>query len=121
MTDRCHVELTTSGPTGSCIVLASLADMTTGFDGSSQTAPTERERFHFFRDGLILGLLTALGPLAIDMYLPSLPVIGAAMSVDANVVLDSLTVYLVAFALGQLGSARSLTCSAGRHPCRSAS
>ena len=30
----------------------------------------------FFRIALILGLLSAIGPFAIDMYLPALPSIG---------------------------------------------
>lgn len=57
---------------------------------------------NFLRNALILGLLTALGPFAIDMYLPSLPVIGASLGVDTDTALHSLTAYFLTFALGQM-------------------
>lgn len=57
---------------------------------------------HFVRNGLVLGLLTALGPFAIDMYLPSLPAIGQSLNADADTTLLSLTAYFITFALGQL-------------------
>ncbi len=57
---------------------------------------------HFLRNALVLGLLTALGPFAIDMYLPSLPVIGTSLGVDANTALRSLTAYFLTFAFGQM-------------------
>jgi len=56
----------------------------------------------FLRNALILGLLTALGPFAIDMYLPSLPVIGSSLGVDADTALRSLTAYFLTFAFGQM-------------------
>jgi len=56
----------------------------------------------FYRNALVLGLLTALGPFAIDMYLPSLPVIGASLGVDADTALHSLTAYFLTFAVGQM-------------------
>ena len=56
----------------------------------------------FLRNALVLGLLTALGPFAIDMYLPSLPVIGASLGVDADTALRSLTAYFLTFAFGQM-------------------
>jgi len=34
----------------------------------------------FLRAALILGLLSAIGPFAIDMYLPALPAIGQAIT-----------------------------------------
>ena len=34
----------------------------------------------FFRIALVLGLLSAIGPFAIDMYLPALPEIGASLA-----------------------------------------
>lgn len=57
---------------------------------------------HFLRHALILGLLTALGPFAIDMYLPALPAIGASLGVTPGVALTSLTAYFITFALGQM-------------------
>ena len=43
---------------------------------------------------LILGALSAFGPLAIDMYLPAFPAIGEALNADAEHVQMSLSVYL---------------------------
>jgi DHA1 family bicyclomycin/chloramphenicol resistance-like MFS transporter len=57
---------------------------------------------HFLRNAVILGLLTALGPFAIDMYLPSLPSIGASLGVSASAALMSLTAYFITFACGQM-------------------
>jgi DHA1 family bicyclomycin/chloramphenicol resistance-like MFS transporter len=57
---------------------------------------------HFLRNGIVLGLLTALGPFAIDMYLPSLPAIGKSLGADADITLFSLTAYFLTFAIGQL-------------------
>lgn len=51
---------------------------------------------------LLLGALTALGPLSIDMYLPSFPAIAAEMAVDRGAVERTLAVFLVGLALGQL-------------------
>ncbi len=55
-----------------------------------------------FRIVLVLGLLTALGPLTIDMYLPSLPAITADLHTTAAAVQLTLTGTLVGLALGQL-------------------
>src|SRR5580693_3090680 len=51
---------------------------------------------------LLLSFLTALGPLTMDMYLPSLPAIGQAL--DASTVQVQLTIssYLIGFAAGQI-------------------
>jgi DHA1 family bicyclomycin/chloramphenicol resistance-like MFS transporter len=57
---------------------------------------------HFLRNALILGLLTAIGPFAIDMYLPSLPFIGSSLNADPDRVMMSLTAFFITFALGQL-------------------
>jgi len=50
----------------------------------------------------LLGLLTALGPLSTDMYLPSLPAIGLALGTDAAAVQLTLSVFLLGFAAGQV-------------------
>ncbi|MDD2714067.1 MAG: Bcr/CflA family drug resistance efflux transporter, partial [Simplicispira sp.] len=36
----------------------------------------------FLKIALILGLLSAIGPFAIDMYLPALPAIGASLGAE---------------------------------------
>jgi len=51
---------------------------------------------------VVLGLLVALGPLTIDMYLPALPRIADELSVSSSVVQLTLTGTLAGLALGQL-------------------
>lgn len=51
---------------------------------------------------VVLGLLVALGPLTIDMYLPALPRIAEDLSVSSSVVQLTLTGTLAGLALGQL-------------------
>ena len=55
-----------------------------------------------FRIVLVLGFLTALGPLTIDMYLPSLPTITADLQTSAAAVQLTLTGTLIGLAFGQL-------------------
>jgi DHA1 family bicyclomycin/chloramphenicol resistance-like MFS transporter len=54
------------------------------------------------RKAVVLGLLSAIGPFAIDMYLPSLPSIGQALNAGATDVQLSLLVFFVALGVGQL-------------------
>ncbi len=56
----------------------------------------------FLRAALILGLLQAVGPFAIDMYLPALPSIGASLGADIHEVQASLMAFFIALAIGQL-------------------
>jgi DHA1 family bicyclomycin/chloramphenicol resistance-like MFS transporter len=51
---------------------------------------------------LVLGFLSALGPLTIDMYLPSLPTIAGDLNASAAAVQLTLTGTLVGLGLGQL-------------------
>lgn len=46
--------------------------------------------------------MTALGPLSIDMYLPSFPSIADAMGVERGAIERTLAVFLIGLALGQL-------------------
>ncbi|WJV64138.1 Bcr/CflA family multidrug efflux MFS transporter [Pectobacteriaceae bacterium C52] len=50
----------------------------------------------------ILGLISMLMPIAIDMYLPALPVIAKEFSVDPGRVQMTLSAYVLGFAIGQL-------------------
>src|SRR5687767_2287579 len=50
---------------------------------------------------MILGALTAMGPLAIDMYLPALPAIARDLNTSAASVQVSLAVYFIGIAVGQ--------------------
>ena len=58
---------------------------------------TKRLRF-----ALLLGALAAMGPLTIDMYLPSFPTIVEAFGTTASLVQVSLTASLLGIGLGQL-------------------
>ncbi|GGK10444.1 multidrug effflux MFS transporter [Pseudomonas matsuisoli] len=51
---------------------------------------------------LILGALTAFGPLAIDFYLPSFPAIAQSFGTDVEHVQLSLSSYFAGLAIGQL-------------------
>ncbi|GHF31308.1 hypothetical protein GCM10017044_28520 [Kordiimonas sediminis] len=55
-----------------------------------------------FRAALVLGLLSAVGPFAIDMYLPAMPAIAEDLRVDAAAVQLTLTVYFILFGIAQL-------------------
>ena len=57
---------------------------------------------HFYRTALVLGLLSAIGPFAIDMYLPALPSIGHSLGASTGAVQASLMVFFIALGLGQL-------------------
>jgi DHA1 family bicyclomycin/chloramphenicol resistance-like MFS transporter len=51
---------------------------------------------------IVLGLITAIGPLSIDMYLPAFPQIVADFNVHSTQVQLSLTTCLIGLAVGQL-------------------
>lgn len=56
----------------------------------------------FFKIALVLGLLSAIGPFAIDMYLPALPAIGQSLGAPMAGVQMSLTAFFIALGVGQL-------------------
>lgn len=58
-------------------------------------------RTRFLRDAITLGLLAAIGPFAIDMYLPSLPSIGASLKAGPGAVQLTLIAFFVAVSIGQ--------------------
>ncbi|HEY9010690.1 MAG TPA: multidrug effflux MFS transporter [Devosia sp.] len=51
---------------------------------------------------VVLGLLSVIGPVAIDMYLPALPEIGGQLDASLSAVQLSLMAFMAAFAIGQL-------------------
>jgi DHA1 family bicyclomycin/chloramphenicol resistance-like MFS transporter len=57
---------------------------------------------HFLRTALVLGLLSAIGPFAIDMYLPALPSIGQTLGASMAAVQASLMAFFVALGIGQI-------------------
>jgi DHA1 family bicyclomycin/chloramphenicol resistance-like MFS transporter len=56
----------------------------------------------FLRIAIVLGLISAIGPFAIDMYLPALPTIGADLGASPLAVQMSLVVVFLSFAVGPL-------------------
>jgi DHA1 family bicyclomycin/chloramphenicol resistance-like MFS transporter len=57
---------------------------------------------HFYRTALVLGLLSAIGPFAIDMYLPALPSIGQSLGASMPAVQASLMAFFISLGLGQI-------------------
>ncbi|MNM74894.1 Bicyclomycin resistance protein [compost metagenome] len=55
-----------------------------------------------FRTILILGALSAFGPLAIDFYLPAFPAMALAFGTDENHVQMTLAAYFLGLSIGQL-------------------
>ena len=54
------------------------------------------------RIALVIGLLAAVGPFAIDMYLPALPQVAADLGATAQATQLTLTAFFVAFGVSQL-------------------
>ena len=62
-------------------------------------ALTRRQRLVYV---IVLGALTALGPLTIDLYLPAFPELSRDFSVDSGVIQLTLTATTIGFGVGQL-------------------
>jgi DHA1 family bicyclomycin/chloramphenicol resistance-like MFS transporter len=56
----------------------------------------------FSRLALVLGLLSCIGPFAVDLYLPALPQITASLGTTASAAQMTFTAYFLAFGLAQL-------------------
>ena len=56
----------------------------------------------FFGTALVLGLLSAIGPFAIDMYLPALPSIGQNLGASMGAVQASLMAFFISLGVGQI-------------------
>jgi DHA1 family bicyclomycin/chloramphenicol resistance-like MFS transporter len=56
----------------------------------------------FARNAIILGLLAAVGPFAIDMYLPALPTIAADLGATTAATQMTLMAFFLAFGICQL-------------------
>jgi DHA1 family bicyclomycin/chloramphenicol resistance-like MFS transporter len=57
---------------------------------------------NFARNAIVLGLLSAIGPFAIDMYLPALPTISADLGAPTAATQMTLMVFFVAFGVCQI-------------------
>jgi DHA1 family bicyclomycin/chloramphenicol resistance-like MFS transporter len=89
--------MSTAVETGPPATAAATAAVTS--EGTDPGEPSARERIRLI---VVLGLLVAIGPLTIDMYLPSLPTITAGLHTTAAMVQLTLTGTLLGLALGQL-------------------
>ena len=54
------------------------------------------------RPAIVLGLLSTVGPFAIDMYLPAMPDIAASLSASETSVQTTVTAFFVAFGVAQM-------------------
>jgi len=57
---------------------------------------------HYLRLAVVLGLITAVGPFAVDMYLPALPTIGGSLNASMAAVQASLMAFFIVFGVCQL-------------------
>jgi MFS transporter, DHA1 family, multidrug resistance protein len=56
----------------------------------------------FLRTALVLGLLSCIGPFAIDMYLPAMPTIQTDLGVSAQAMQGTIIAYFIAFGVAQM-------------------
>lgn len=56
----------------------------------------------YMRKAIVLGLLAAVGPFAIDMYLPALPTISLALNASISATQMTLISYFIGFGLAQI-------------------
>jgi len=70
----------------------------------SATVPLPRQSRPWYQPfmALLIVALAPIGQMAIDIFVPSLPLMAAEFATDRQVVQLSVTLYLTAFALGQL-------------------
>lgn len=54
------------------------------------------------RPAIVLGLMSIIGPFAMDMYLPAMPEIAADLGTTAQAMQATINLYLAAFGIGQL-------------------
>ena len=54
------------------------------------------------RPALVLGLMSCIGPFAIDMYLPAMPAIAEGLGASQQAMQGTITAYFVAFGLAPL-------------------
>ncbi|GAA3739540.1 DHA1 family bicyclomycin/chloramphenicol resistance-like MFS transporter [Spinactinospora alkalitolerans] len=69
---------------------------------ASAPAPAPRRRRFVALLVFVLGILTATGPLATDLYLPAFPQIAAELDAPASQIQLTLTAVMVGMALGQM-------------------
>ncbi|GIH81373.1 Bcr/CflA family drug resistance efflux transporter [Planobispora longispora] len=76
--------------------------MATGIAGADEAEPPGTVRLGRTRLFILLGALTSIGPLAIDLYLPALPRLAADLDASASAAQLSLTTFMVGLGTGQV-------------------
>ena len=80
-----------------------VSGMLTDFRAASATLLRQSPmQSSFLRTALVLGLLSAIGPFAIDMYLPALPSIGQGLNASVGAVQASLMAFFLSMGVGQI-------------------
>jgi DHA1 family bicyclomycin/chloramphenicol resistance-like MFS transporter len=76
---------------------------TSAFMITATTTPKKRpSETRFLQIAIVLGLLSAIGPFAIDMYLPALPSIGKDLTANPTGVQMTLLAFFITMGLGQI-------------------
>ena len=70
-------------------------------NGQAVSTVKARESAQFARFAIVLGFVSAVGPIAIDMYLPALPGIARDLRTDPNHVGLTLMAYFLGLTIGQ--------------------
>jgi MFS family permease len=65
----------------------------------------------------LLVAMTGLGPFTMQIVIPSMPVMAAALAVPYGTVQLTLTLYLIGVAVGQLSTGRCRTATGGSRCC----
>ena len=71
----------------------------------------------FTRNAIVLGLLSAVGPFAIDMYLPALPAITADLHATTSATQMTLIAFFVSFACARSSTGRYRMFTAASSRC----
>jgi len=87
---------------GTAVPAATSTDETAPADAAPAVGATPPRRALPLATTLVLALLTAIAPLATDMYLPAFPQLAVDLGTSATAVQLSLTTFMVGLALGQL-------------------
>jgi MFS transporter, DHA1 family, multidrug resistance protein len=66
------------------------------------TSEVTRMSTSLLRPALVLGLLSCIGPFAIDMYLPAMPTIRADLGVTEQAIQGTIIAYFLSFGVAQL-------------------
>ncbi len=87
-----------TSPTARFRSMAAHNSLARGCRPGSLACPVNRR---LLKTAVALGLISAIGPFAIDMYLPALPSIGQTLQAGSSAVQLTLTAFFIAVSIGQ--------------------